>query len=567
MAPLPSPSRLLSLATLLALPLANAQSYVTTTIGTTVTTVTTTASTTTNPSSSSSSDQDPESPYLSSCAAGLNGVLPSPTPAQWDYSGNVRRYYIAAEEVEWDYAPSGWDNWLGVPLANSPRANMAGANTYGTKWLKALYRGYTDASFTELTDQPPWQGTQGPTIRSEVGDLVEIMFLNRLSRNYATVHSMGLTYIKADGGATYANVTDPGRNITLGEPDAVPPSNVYEGVEPGGCVVYKWMVEEDSGPDEGDVSKVHSYHSYVAMQQDTNAGLIGPHIVYGRGLMEQTMAEYREFTLLYMIYEESDSWLSAQNAERLNAGANGNSKRDGADEAEEPSFWRRWLQPRTPWGPRAARSGGSRDDGKWGQKNRVEDPSSSSSSPGPSSTSSGGGNAAPMGGMGAMPIGGGGMPGGGSMMPMPGSIDTENLYSANQSVWRPQVINLAGSNQFGGQVPSFFSMNGYIFANNPIFDMCFDDKVIWYVNSYGSMSHVFHMHGNNFEYGGVTTYAISVNDGEGKTLYMDATGAGLWQVLCHVNFHHTLGMVANYQVYYPDQCPLPALESSSENTS
>ncbi|KAI7056389.1 hypothetical protein KC340_g17678, partial [Hortaea werneckii] len=253
MAPLPSSSRLLSLATLLALPLANAQSYVTTTIGTTVTTVTTTASTTTP--SSSSSDQDSPSPYLSSCAADLNGVLPSPTPAQWTYSGNVRRYYIAAEEVEWDYAPSGWDNWLGVPMANSPRANMAGSNTYGTKWLKALYRGYTDASFTEQTEQPPWQGTQGPTIRSEVGDLVEIMFLNRLSRNYATVHSMGLTCIKADGGATYANVTDPGRNITLGEADAVPPRNVYEGVEPGGCVVYKWMVEEDSGPDEGDPSK------------------------------------------------------------------------------------------------------------------------------------------------------------------------------------------------------------------------------------------------------------------------------------------------------------------------
>lgn len=67
---------------------------------------------------------------------------------------------------------------------------------------------------------------------------------------------MGLTCIKADGGATYANVTDPGRNITLGEADAVPPRNVYEGVEPGGCVVYKWMVEEDSGPDEGDPSKV-----------------------------------------------------------------------------------------------------------------------------------------------------------------------------------------------------------------------------------------------------------------------------------------------------------------------
>lgn len=51
---------------------------------------------------------------LESCAAQLNGQIPVPTPPDWDFSGNIRRYYIAAEEVEWDYAPTGWDNWLGV---------------------------------------------------------------------------------------------------------------------------------------------------------------------------------------------------------------------------------------------------------------------------------------------------------------------------------------------------------------------------------------------------------------------------------------------------------------------
>ena len=56
-----------------------------------------------------------------------------------------------------------------------------------------------------------------------------------------------------------------------------------------------------------------------------------------------------------------------------------------------------------------------------------------------------------------------------------------------------------------------------------------------YVNAYGSMSHVFHMHGNGYRYQGNSGYAISVNDGEGKTLYMNATGAGLWQVICHVS--------------------------------
>lgn len=51
---------------------------------------------------------------LSSCAADLNGVLPSPTPSGFHFSGNVRTYYVAADEVLWDYAPTGWDNWLGV---------------------------------------------------------------------------------------------------------------------------------------------------------------------------------------------------------------------------------------------------------------------------------------------------------------------------------------------------------------------------------------------------------------------------------------------------------------------
>lgn len=53
-------------------------------------------------------------PGLKSCAAGMDGQLPSNVPTDFHFSGNVRRYYVAAEEVEWDYAPTGWDNWLGV---------------------------------------------------------------------------------------------------------------------------------------------------------------------------------------------------------------------------------------------------------------------------------------------------------------------------------------------------------------------------------------------------------------------------------------------------------------------
>jgi hypothetical protein len=56
-----------------------------------------------------------------SCAAKLDGKLPSFVPSNFHFSGNVRRYYIAAEEVEWDYAPTGWDNWLGASTLSVPR--------------------------------------------------------------------------------------------------------------------------------------------------------------------------------------------------------------------------------------------------------------------------------------------------------------------------------------------------------------------------------------------------------------------------------------------------------------
>ncbi|KAK5012974.1 hypothetical protein LTR60_004106, partial [Cryomyces antarcticus] len=57
--------------------------------------------------------------------------------------------------------------------------------------------------------------------------------------------------------------------------------------------------------------------------------------------------------------------------------------------------------------------------------------------------------------------------------------------------------------------------------------------------------------------------SAGINDGEMKTLYMNATGAGKWQVMCHVHMHQTMGMVSNYQVHFAGQCPLPALGSQA----
>jgi manganese oxidase len=45
----------------------------------------------------------------------------------------------------------------------------------GTIVDKALYRGYTGPDFTTRTVQPDWLGFQGPILRAEVGDMIEVI--------------------------------------------------------------------------------------------------------------------------------------------------------------------------------------------------------------------------------------------------------------------------------------------------------------------------------------------------------------------------------------------------------
>jgi hypothetical protein len=44
---------------------------------------------------------------LPACASQLDGKLPYYQPQGFTFSGNIRRYYVAAEVDTWDYAPTG----------------------------------------------------------------------------------------------------------------------------------------------------------------------------------------------------------------------------------------------------------------------------------------------------------------------------------------------------------------------------------------------------------------------------------------------------------------------------
>ena len=68
-------------------------------------------------------------------------------------AGDIQKYYIAANEVEWDYAPHGMD-MCGAKPANfsDDAAAVLIPNNYtlsiGSKQMKAIFEEYTDETFT-----------------------------------------------------------------------------------------------------------------------------------------------------------------------------------------------------------------------------------------------------------------------------------------------------------------------------------------------------------------------------------------------------------------------------------
>lgn len=78
-------------------------------------------------------------------------------------------------------------------------------NRIGGTYLKALYREFEDDSFTAMkarTGNEEHLGFLGPVIRAEVGDTIEVVFLNDASQPYS-IHPSGVHYDKANEGAMY----------------------------------------------------------------------------------------------------------------------------------------------------------------------------------------------------------------------------------------------------------------------------------------------------------------------------------------------------------------------------
>jgi len=241
----------------------------------------------------------------------LIGCAPEGTATQElrKYSPRTRTYFVAADEVLWDYAPSGRDGLTGQPFDATANVFVERRpNRIGKVYRKAIYREYTDATFTTVAPRAPeWEhlGMLGPMIRGVVGDTIVVVFKNNARHPYS-FHVHGLRYDKGSEGAPYVDGTgsaDKGDDI----------------VEPGHVYTYSYSVPDSAGPAERDMSSAFwMYHSHVDEPADTNDGLVGPIVVTAARAARDDGTPIdvdRELVAMYSVIDENVSHYLRDNIE------------------------------------------------------------------------------------------------------------------------------------------------------------------------------------------------------------------------------------------------------------
>ncbi|MFN8081872.1 MAG: multicopper oxidase domain-containing protein [Kineosporiaceae bacterium] len=230
-------------------------------------------------------------------------------------TGRTRTYYLGADELVWDYTPSGKNLVTAKPFDDDAKVFVApGPDRIGSRYLKCLYHSFTDATFTTRsprTAADAYLGFTGPVIRAEVGDTITVVFRNRSCRMPVSVHPHGVFYLKASEGAPYADNTS--GNDTLDD-----------GVAMGATHTYTWLVPDRAGPGPQDGSSVMwMYHSHTDEVSDTYAGLQGFMAITAQGMAKADGSPKdvdREVFELFAVMDENQSSYLSANIDRLPKG-------------------------------------------------------------------------------------------------------------------------------------------------------------------------------------------------------------------------------------------------------
>jgi len=203
--------------------------------------------------------------------------------SSFQVQASVREYWIAAEKISWNYAPS----------ARNQIDPDAGLGVWGEslKYTKYRYIGYTDSSYAVPLPQAEWMGILGPQIRGVVGDTIVVHFLNGTDRPLS-MHPHGVLYSKDNEGA---DSNSKGANVL-----------------PGESYKYTWVVDEASGPGPNDPSTIiWLYHSHVMGEEEMNLGLVGTLVITRKGMESSDSNPFprdvdHEFISLFMIFNEDN---------------------------------------------------------------------------------------------------------------------------------------------------------------------------------------------------------------------------------------------------------------------
>ncbi|NXV78051.1 HEPH protein, partial [Atlantisia rogersi] len=224
------------------------------------------------------------------------------------FAGSVTRvYYLGIRELDWNYAPSGKNILANQNITHNLKAStflQAGKDRVGSTYKKAVYKQYTDSTYTVEIPKPGWLGFLGPVIRAEVGDTIKVHLKNFANRPY-TIHPHGVFYEKDSEGSLY--------------PDMSPQDQKKDdAVLPGGNYTYTWTVPEDHSPTADDPNCLTwIYHSHIDAPKDIASGLIGPLLTCKKGILTGNSQRRQDvdvdFFLMFSVVDENLSWYLEEN--------------------------------------------------------------------------------------------------------------------------------------------------------------------------------------------------------------------------------------------------------------
>lgn len=231
-----------------------------------------------------------------------------------------RVYYVGIIEDSWDYAPSGKNLLNGQYVENDEHASVfleSGPHRIGSVYKKAVFRQYTDATYSIQAPRPTWLGFLGPILRAEVDDVILVHLKNFATRSYS-MHPHGVFYEKNTEGALYPD----GTSNKLKEDDSVPP---------GGSYTYRWEVRPEFAPTNDDANCLTwVYHSHLDAPRDIASGLIGALLTCKKGILKETNDPVQGQTksesarndvdqdvfLMFNVVDENLSWYLEDNIQK-----------------------------------------------------------------------------------------------------------------------------------------------------------------------------------------------------------------------------------------------------------